>query len=274
MLGESDARLITAKIYDSPALAPIVGSPTLLPLLAAVYFRFGTIPNNRFVFFSAAVEALLTREAERGHIGREAASAAGATQLFLPELAWDMQQRQTLIITGKELTKILFSAAQRSSIGDAAEAFVRNARSYTSLFLTVGTDLHGEELFSFAHRSIQEYFAAVQLVRHWQRLGEKVLAQVLQRFTWSSVISLASAGLSVREASLFVRQILRNRSSSSGKYELMLAGECLVAGAMLDSELAREIIRGISEILAHDDSLHTTEAAEVEELLRSLGAGN
>jgi energy-coupling factor transporter ATP-binding protein EcfA2 len=238
-----DPRKATAMLEmlrRNPQLETMAASPLTLLVMAVVFQSHADIPRSNFALLSIFTEELISQELRRGRVGREDASVSRITHLLLPELGWDLQKRNLVAISQSELVRLVTSILSGYSLeSTTAEAFVRNVRSYVGVFLAISIDADGREMYGFIHRSIQEYFAATYLARQWQRVGARILAEISQEPQWPSVIALASGGFGPREASRFVREILGGKHSDC--QNVLLAGECILAGAEVDPELRQHV---------------------------------
>ncbi len=164
-------------ISATPRLAELAARPLLLTLMAALHdSRGGDLPEKRWQLYEETVELLLVRW-NRRLIER---TGQGAEIVRLPDLAAWLQVdrdkvrqllnrlafeahrgqadlRGTADIPEAELVTGLFELAKESPD-------VNTARIIEFLKLRAGLLLaHGEEVYTFPHRTLQEYLAACHL---------------------------------------------------------------------------------------------------------------
>lgn len=278
-LDQSTAEALLSQFRQHPSLKVFARSPDLLQLAAAVVAVEGRLPANRFALLSAATNLFLTWDRSRSLIGREGIPAPREVQQFLPQLAWIFQERQLRWMSRRDLTRVLLETKDRALFGsEELEAFIRNAMHYTSLFQVRGVDRDGEPLFGFSHRLFQEYFASVQFVRRWQIVGARALSEADDRNKWSSVISLASAGMTGRDADNLVLHLIDEWNVGRSFSSLLLAGSCIADGALLSDRskmtVLLQLVTAYTEEVVPQSEDSVAWRADLEEVILAVGASN
>jgi hypothetical protein len=273
VLPERHAASFIQLLTRHPLLFVRSTNPLTLQMLMSLFLEDDDIPTNRFSFVGRIVALLLRKEEEKAHVGREFTHAMRNIQRLLPELAWTLQEQRTSGLTRYEMTATLSrQGGEWSSNWEEAEAFVRNAFGYTSVFLSRGIDAKGQELFGFANLEFQEYFAAVHLVRLWQKRGADVFSSLNTQYNWTEVACLAAASLGIQEASVFVGQFMRAIDSISDAIDpWLMAANCLVYGAIVEHEFQTRIVVNALEQLAEVQSKPNIGRPDVIQTVVQLG---
>ena len=202
---EGRASLLLGAINASARLAELATRPLLLTLMASLHaWRGGTLPQRREELYNDAVDLLLDRwEAHRIVLGKDGQPVLAEPSLtewlrvdrervreLLDELAFHAHSRQpellgTADITADELTGGLLRLTQDPDLKPGQVVEYLSARA--GLVLP-----RGERIFTFPHRTFQEYLAACHLTRagYPEELGRLVRADPER---WREVALLAGA---------------------------------------------------------------------------------
>ena len=202
---EGRTSLLLGAISRSARLAELATRPLLLTLMASLHaWRGGTLPQRREELYSDAVDLLLDRwEAHRivrGKDGRPVLAEPSLTEWLrvdrervrelLDDLAFRAHQRQpdlmgTADIPADELTGGLLRLTKDPDLKPAQVVEYLSARA--GLVLP-----RGEHVFTFPHRTFQEYLAACHLTQeeYPEKLGALVRADPER---WREVALLAAA---------------------------------------------------------------------------------
>ena len=202
---EGRASLLLGAINASARLAELATRPLLLTLMASLHaWRGGTLPQRREELYNDAVDLLLDRwEAHRIVLGKDGQPVLAEPSLtewlrvdrervreLLDELAFHAHSRQpellgTADITADELTGGLLRLTQDPDLKPGQVVEYLSARA--GLVLP-----RGERIFTFPHRTFQEYLAACHLTRagYPDELGRLVRADPER---WREVALLAAA---------------------------------------------------------------------------------
>lgn len=182
-------------------------NPLMLGLMCALYRGAGYIPRNRPELYRRCSEFLFERwDSSRGILlekpferGIQNAMFALALKLIQsPEGASGLTEKQLVQFTTSHLHDRHyedFDAAQ-----SAARQFVEYCRGRAWVLTDVGTDLAGNNLYAFTHRTFLEYFAARQIVRECNTVESMVdiLYPNLRVQEWDVVAQLAIQTLDER----------------------------------------------------------------------------
>ena len=207
---EQDARgrasLLKNAIRDSSRLAELAARPLLLTLMASLHdWRGGDLPEKRWELYEKTVDLLLERW-NREKIRR---NARGEETLILPNLAAWLQVdrkevrhfldqlafgahssqpdlRGTADVAERDLVDGLYGLTERSPhVSDAQ--IVDYLRERAGLLVA-----HGDKVYTFPHRTIQEYLAACHATTldGWDTLADHTRKEPDR---WREVALLAGA---------------------------------------------------------------------------------
>jgi formylglycine-generating enzyme required for sulfatase activity/energy-coupling factor transporter ATP-binding protein EcfA2 len=294
-LREEQVEEMTGTLQEAvrrPRLRPLGENPMLLTIMALVQTYYGTLPEERAKLYQACVETLLLRwqrHKETGAAGElpDVLTQLGTTKENLERLLWQIAwQAHRRAADRKEAADIgegeLMQLA-KSHLGSyaAAERFV----TYTErrAHLLVGKGGRERRVFTFPHRTFQEYLAACFIAsqRDYSR-GAPLLAA--RGETWREVLALATGALvfnqNNREKALdAIDRVLPRRvpGDEGGWYRVWLAAEMLlVVGqeAAARDAVGRDLLPRLRRLLARLVSggrLTPPQRAEAGEALAALG---
>ena len=192
------AAQLQAALDERPRLRDLGTNPLLLTIMAVVQTYYGTLPDERAKLYQQCVETLLLRW--QSHKDKSDAelppdlAKLGVKQPDLERLLWEIawqahskapQAKEAAFLTEEEVIQIA-----RGQLGDytKAEAFV----TYTEkrAHLLVGRGGKTQRVYSFPHRTFQEYLAACWLAvpRHFTRRAAELAAR---GDPWREVLNLA-----------------------------------------------------------------------------------
>ncbi len=288
----SEAQDLAQILEEREYLGRMAGRPLLLTLIASLHLGSGSLPHNRGALYEDALRLLLQRwhiQLLKQKIPMEPAvkevlsQDAGILEAALAELAWRTHERQgTERSEGKEPADI--------SDVEAAGTFSHHLRSDRELldFLDTHSGIlvgDGAGLFHFAHRSFQEYLAAVYLSGLDD--GDQLLMQrvAAQPDWWREVLLMYVSRLSRLKPAVkgFLSELLpddwENRPvSERNEYTPLLVGlaladlrlpEQLDQWKLLEALLIRTRTSLVS--LVTRQALPPVERLELGDLLATLG---
>lgn len=173
-----------AFLRESKKIEDIRTNPLMLSLLCTLYRARGHIPRNRREVYRECADLLFHRWDSLRHI-EQPIDHQQYGQHLMQELAFFFFQSQTAQggVEERQLRRII-----ENFFIDTAGVFRDTARARASDFLdfcadrawlltSMGTNDHGQRLFTFTHRTFMEYFSAEVLVRRansLQEIAEKV----------------------------------------------------------------------------------------------------
>jgi hypothetical protein len=207
------------QITKFEALKVITTKPLLVNMIATVdYYSDGALPIRRVELYSKICDVLLEKVQK---------VTKDKSQLLLQVLALQLKKldksREFQLDDG---CNILKEELERSGVTFKPEKFIDEIERHTSLLVAKGNDV-----YEFAHHSIQEYFAAVAVKELNQ---ENILIENLEVPAWSETIRLY-AGLG--DASNIIEEIIKNPTDDT----LTLACYCLEESLSIRPEVVKKL---------------------------------
>jgi formylglycine-generating enzyme required for sulfatase activity len=276
-----------------PALRELAQNPMLLTIMALVQTFRGTLPDERAKLYQACVETLLLRWQLRLETGEgdmpDALRQLGTTvedlQRLLWEIAWEAHSKAEDRSQSADIPRwdvIEIAEAHLSSLGKA-EQFLEYTEQRAHLL--VGRGGRRESVYSFPHRTFQEYLAACHLaaLRRFERRAAELAAQ---SDDWREVLNLAVGTLAFNQnnrekAFDAVEAMLPDQAPTDGEAsewrQVWLAGEmCATIGrqAAERDEVGREVLPALRELLVallENEELTPPQRAEAGDALGRLG---
>ena len=191
-----------------PRLRTVASNPMLLTIMALVQTYYGTLPDERARLYQQCVETLLLRwqrhkeDSEQAMPGLLAELGTNQQELerLLWEIAWeahsqgfsqdpDRDDERAADIPESEVMAI---ACRVLGNWSRAEQFIEYTERLAHLLLGLGGVSNW--LFTFPHRTFQEYLAACHLASG-RRPGEQAAKLARQGDYWREVLNLAAGTL-------------------------------------------------------------------------------
>ena len=211
------AEILTNTLLNLPHLRRLAASPLLLTLIAQVHGEGGTLPDNRADLYRRAVELLLMRWENRIVLdtrpGEEVTAEevlwlgvpAAHLQNVLAQIAYNAHKQQGELAAGgaqaeqaaaeqvAEIshTELKLALVARFDSGAKADQILNYIQHRAGLLLA-----QDEAVYTFPHRTFQEYLAAHYLLNQSDGL-EQLCAKVKAQPDWWREVFLLSAGSSV-----------------------------------------------------------------------------
>ncbi len=234
------------RIKNSPPLAAMALNPLLLTMIATVHYYRGALPEGRVELYAEICDVLLGRRQEAKGIRQSL--TVSQKKPVLQVLALGLMEKNTreftLALAGEliqeELAKVTNCAPQK---------FLKDLENNSGLLVE-----REKGIYEFAHKSFQEYLAAVQIKESNQ---ESLLIDNISNGWWEETIRLYAVQ---SDATNLIRAALNSRSVIS----LKLAYDCLEEKSRVEPEV-REKLKDILEAgLESDDSDIASLAAQVK----------
>jgi formylglycine-generating enzyme required for sulfatase activity len=276
-----------------PALYELAQNPMLLTIMALVQTFRGTLPDERAKLYQACVETLLLRwqlrveggESDMPDALRELGTTAEDLQRLLWEIAWEAHSKAEDRTRSADIPRwnvVDIAEAHLGSLGKA-EQFLEYTEQRAHLL--VGRGGRRERVYSFPHRTFQEYLAACHLAAQ-RRFQVRARELAAESDAWREVLNLAVGTLAFnqnnREKALdaLERMLPHNApeaADAAAWRQVWLAGEmAVVVGrqAVERDEVGQELLprlRNLLVALLANEALTPAQRAEAGDALGVLG---
>jgi formylglycine-generating enzyme required for sulfatase activity len=211
LMGEIDRDQAEIKINQlqaaarGPRLQSLAQNPMLLTIMALVQTYHGTLPKERAMLYQACVEVMLLRwqhykdvdpEKRRPNVLAELGTTQEKLERLLWEIAWTAHSQAPEREEAADIPEgeILTLARKPQYLGSLVKAALFLDYTEKRAHLLLGRGGESERLYTFPHRTFQEYLAASHLasVRRFPRQAPRLAAQ---GDTWREVLILAAGTL-------------------------------------------------------------------------------
>ncbi len=277
-----------------PDLQELAQNPMLLTIMALVQAFRGTLPDDRAMLYQSCVETLLLRwqlRLDRDADGGmpDALRSLGATRQDLERLLWEIaweahskaeDRSRSADIPRWEVIRI--AEEHLGSLGKA-EQFLEYTEQRAHLL--VGRGGRREQVYSFPHRTFQEYLAACHLAAN-RRFARRAKELAAESADWREVLNLAVGALTYNQQNRekafdAVKELLLARLPAAddavGWRLVWLTGEmCATIGRAaaerdeVGQEVLPELRRQLVALLAQE-ALTPQQRAEAGDALGNLG---
>ncbi|MCA9925732.1 MAG: SUMF1/EgtB/PvdO family nonheme iron enzyme [Anaerolineales bacterium] len=270
-LSREQAGTMTTRLQNAvqrKQLQPLASNPMLLTIMALVQTYYGTLPDERARLYQVCVETLLLRwqrhkEGESGEMPSVLARLGiGQADLerLLWQIGWEAHSKAIERDNAADIPEwdvLQIAREQLGSLGKAEQFLEYTERR---AHLLVGRGGLTERVYTFPHRTFQEYLAACHLASQ-RRFGREAAKLAAQGDMWREVLNLAAGTLvfnqNNREKALDgIEQMMPRRvpqpDDSAGWYRVWLAAEMmLVVGreAAERDEVGQELLPRLREQL-------------------------
>ncbi|MCY7276283.1 MAG: SUMF1/EgtB/PvdO family nonheme iron enzyme [Phormidesmis sp. CAN_BIN44] len=215
------------RIQNTPALATMAINPLLLTMILAVHYSRKALPGRRVDLYSEICDVLLGRRQDAKGISDSL--TVMQKKAVLQVLALGLMQRKTREFTpsmGIQIIQEKFSSVVGS--GERAGQFLRHIENTTGLLVN-----REEGIYEFAHKSFQEYLAAVEVRESSQ---EALLIEKIHEVWWDETIRLYAAQT---DSTNLVRAAATLQPPNI--VALTLAHDCLEEGLSIQPEVRQEL---------------------------------
>ena len=277
-----------------PELRELAQNPMLLTIMALVQTFRGTLPDDRAMLYQACVETLLLRWQLRLEQGEEGAlpnalRTLGTTRQDLERLLWEIAWQAH----SKAEDRTRSADIPRWDVLEIAEAHLGNLDKaerfleYTErrAHLLVGRGGRRERVYSFPHRTFQEYLAACYLASQ-RRFSLRAVELAMESDAWREVLNLAVGALAFNQqnrekafdaVAAMVPGAVPAVADAPGWRQVWLAGEmCATIGraAAERDEVGKAILPALRRMLVAllaAEALTPQQRAEAGDALGKLG---
>ncbi|MBK8903275.1 MAG: SUMF1/EgtB/PvdO family nonheme iron enzyme [Anaerolineaceae bacterium] len=276
-------------------LRPLAQNPMLLTIMALVQTYYGTLPDERAKLYQQCVETLLLRwqrhkEVEQAEELPGVLAQLGTTQenleRLLWEIGWQAHSQQAERDAAADIPENQVMQIARKYLDGSygkAEQFVEYTERWAHLL--IGRGGQSERMFTFPHRTFQEYLAACFLASQ-RRFGREASKLAAESDSWREVLNLAAGTLVFnqknREKAVdgindVCPEQMPATKDSAGWRRVWLAGEmAAVVGlsALEMDEVGKELLPRLQRMLSallDTGQLTTQQRAEAGTALAVLG---
>jgi len=226
---------------QASGLADLHRIPLILTISTGLYINIPKyqIPGSIAKFYEEMIKELLARHDFRTRPDVEAANRFKSEDKyrFLRELALAMATRGEEFdeFSKPDLLAFFHAMVDKMVLVESkdADAFIKEIILHSGLLTRVSDD----DVYIFAHRSIHEYFAAVQLARKPVE-GALILLKKANDLRWRQVIIFFCA-LDNENVEVFIKQL--------SQVNLELAGHCIGAAQVVSKETALHIAEALEK---------------------------
>jgi hypothetical protein len=224
MKAEQGAHDLSRHLRETPDLFDLAVNPLLLTMIATVHRYQGTLPGARVELYKEICDVFLgKRQAARG-VSQDL--RAEQRQLVLQPLAYEMMLQGVRTIDGQQAEKIIADPLQQVSTMLTPHDFLESIQNTSGLLLE-----REHDVFSFAHKTFQEYLTAVHISKYGLL---QVLTSHLQEEWWHETIRLYCAQA---DATPLIEACLNVSSIEA----LILALECEREALSLQTAVQRQV---------------------------------
>ncbi|MGK7893566.1 MAG: SUMF1/EgtB/PvdO family nonheme iron enzyme [Xenococcus sp. (in: cyanobacteria)] len=244
---KNKAQDLMERIQRTASIASMATNPLLLTMIAVVHDYRGALPGRRVELYAEICDVLLGRRQEAKKIPDSLTPAQ--KQSILQVLALELMIRNT-----REFNKSLGVDIIRNELLKVAgtnlspENFLKLIRDVSALL--VETE---QGILEFAHKSFQEYLAAVQIKENGQ---DNILTSNIDDSWWDETIRLYAAQ---SDATNLITAALEKNTVSA----LKLALDCTEEGLRIEPEVRQQLEDKLETGLESADAAIFDLAAEV-----------
>lgn len=247
-------------ITDDKNILSLATNPLMLTILALIEHEGGELPRNRADLYEKCLIMLagswnkirsMFREKRPEFSLGERRITDDVVVEFLGPVASEMHENALSEIEYKELKRKLAAAFDRRNKDmllskEQAADFIRIMKEMSGILQEVSTGYYG-----FIHQTFKEYLAARVITDLSEdRIGD--LDAKLFTAEWKEVVLLTAAALKKRDASEFVRGIMKKKTEHLEN--LTLAGECIIDAGRdkIFDELYDELVGKMEQAISND----------------------
>lgn len=230
---KQQAEDLVNRICNSRPLAALAVNPLLLTMIATVHRRGSALPGKRVELYKEVCQVLLERRQRAKQI--DDPLTATQKQSVLQILALGLMRDKTREFELSEgVSFIRGKLAKVANRKARAEEFLKQVKDVCGLLVEKELGV-----YEFAHKSFQEYLAAVQVKESHQ---EQLLIKNISNSWWFETIRLYAAQ---SDATNLIRAALEKDTVDT----LALAYDCLEEGFSVDAEVREQLEARLEEDL-------------------------
>lgn len=226
MRAREGAQDLLRRLHRTPTLLAFAVNPLLLTMIATVHRYRDSLPGSRVALYREICEVFLGKRREKVGITQELNPAQ--MQQVLKPLAYHLMLQGTREITQENACQIIAPPLLRVSTRLQPKEFLQMVQDTSSLVLE-----HNPGIYSFAHKTFQEYLAAVHIKE--QQLEATLLTQVNNDW-WHETIRLYCAQA---DATNIIQVALTSQPLSAKA--LFLAFDCVEEKLTIDPSVKKQL---------------------------------
>ncbi|MCO5190921.1 MAG: SUMF1/EgtB/PvdO family nonheme iron enzyme [Anaerolineae bacterium] len=248
-------------------LRELADNPMLLTIMALVQTYHGELPEERAMLYQACIDTLLLRwqKSKDGEDEEDFLTRLGVTSLVLEQLMWEIGWTAHRGAAWRQdkadipESEVLAIAAEHLGDLGKAEQFIEYTEQRAHLL--VGRGGKYRRIYTFPHRTFQEYLAACHLAKP-RRWGYQARKLAEESDTWRETLNLAAGTLTfnkqIPDKALDGIEVVAPRrmpepGDETGWRRVWLAAEMLavvgVEQAERDEEVGRELLPHVRELV-------------------------
>ncbi|HEY1350937.1 MAG TPA: NACHT domain-containing protein [Ktedonobacteraceae bacterium] len=275
---QEEMDLLLATLKENSRLHRLAENPLLLTVITALH-RYERLPDRRVQVYDRCADLLLETWAKlKGTHKRwqnmkmikdEQYACVAYLGFILHERLQEEtgeKEDQTVDVTARFLRKKVEDfLRQRGLIAEVAEQqaearrFIELVQEEAGLIVERGTDESGEALYSFVHRTFQEYFAAADIYERYQQEEDpEIISEFLREHLhdphWQEVIMLLLGKLKPTPVTKQLRQILQGKIKSRRscyteivQQDLFFVCGCLAEEIKVENPLVEMVISDLKK---------------------------
>jgi hypothetical protein len=236
-VAKQQAEDLINRIKGNSALAAMALNPLLLTMIATIHCYRGTLPGRRVELYGEICDVLLGRRQEAKGLPPDPLTAA-QKQTVLQVLALKTMQRKKRrfkIVTACLLIRPTLQMMAGHDVDP--EKFLKQIEYVSGLLVE-----QEQGVYEFAHKSFQEYLAAVQ-IKHWNQ--EVLLTRYIDNDWWEETIRLYAA---LGDASYIIQSALARNTVDT----LILAYDCLQEALIVQPDVRQQLEATLAQGLQSD----------------------
>jgi predicted nucleotidyltransferase len=276
---EQRAKELTNSVTSQDSLRALASNPLMLTILAALHYYNASLPRRRVDLYAKIVEVTLEnweaakRGARSGDPLHGIALEARELSWLLDRLALGMQREGRTLRprwwVDESVQQFLRGelALDGEKVKEQSERVIRYLCERSGLLAERGDGVYG-----FFHRTFQEYFAALGLLRETEGGGDIIahLRPYLYHPQWQEVVVHVAAMLSATPATALLRVILDdpNQAGRFIRRAQRLSLRCLANGSAVSDSMVLNQIFSDGDVIGKSRWLGVT--IEINRLLREI----
>ncbi|QBD79847.1 NACHT domain-containing protein [Ktedonosporobacter rubrisoli] len=300
---QEEMDLLLTNLRRNPRLHRLAENPLLLTVMTALH-RYQRLPDRRVLIYDRCAELLLETWAKlKGTHQRWQHMKMGRDDQYacVAYLGYALHERSQEVISDEwqardttvdvperylrqQVEKFFCERgllSERAEQRVESERFIELVKIEAGLIVERGSDENGEALYSFVHRTFQEYFAAVDVYERYQQAED---AQVVRKFLiahlhdphWREVIFLLLGKLKSGPVTRLLQALLegklqsqRSRYTEIVQQDLFFVCDCLLEEIRIGNKLVELVKEHLCKLIK--ESPFPSQRQEALEYLGRLG---